>query len=284
MFIDNYSLSMFQHCPRRYQYRMIWHLVPKESKELAAQFGIAIHKALEVLFKSGALSDAMDAFRNYFEPLGIEDNKRNISNGITILQNYKEIYGSPLSERFNVIANEKIYKADLGGQEEQLYHGILDKLIQYKDGPRAGEYWIMDHKTSSSPMAFVERPNHQATGYIWIAKENGYDVKGCVFDLLGVYVENTKKAVGERFTRRETTRSEHEIDQWKVVVRENIYRIELYMVGWELWPQFDDCSSYGGCAYKDLCLARDKKTMELIKGEFYTKKPWEEMVKTGRGR
>ena len=69
--VDNYALSEFRTCPRKFQHRIAQALVPggisvsAESIKIPDSpllFGIAVHKALDTLFMEEHLPSAVDAF------------------------------------------------------------------------------------------------------------------------------------------------------------------------------------------------------------------------------
>ena len=82
------------------------------------------------------------------------------------------------------------------------FKGILDKIIEDDDG-----LWVVEHKTTQSDIsekaAYWKRLplDIQVNLYPWLARENGYDVKGTLWDVVKIpaykRLESISKSEGE---------------------------------------------------------------------------------------
>ena len=88
--LDNYSLSLFRECPRKYSNRIQQGLIPQTTGGGMAPellFGIAMHNAMDTLFAEQNVDLACARFLDSYQPVP-EDIKRTPGRGISIIEDY----------------------------------------------------------------------------------------------------------------------------------------------------------------------------------------------------
>lgn len=221
--IDNYALSLFRSCPRKFQERIINKLIQAPvdwtpgddpiAHEPALSFGIAMHNALDVLFMHQNLNLAEDYFVENYTPRH-DDTKRTVGRGIEVLQEYRERWKSD-DDNYEEVICETTFGTVLGyidipghGQWVIRYGGRIDKLIK-----RKGKWKIMDHKTSSWESQFLAvayELNPQFLGYLYGAiHELNLDPDALIVDILLMKPKNND------FMRHEIRAEETKLEEWK---------------------------------------------------------------------
>ena len=151
--LDNYSLSLFRECPRKYFHRIDSGLIPESSSQSLAPellFGIAIHRAMDTLFNEQDPELACERFLDAYQPVP-EDAKRTPGRGISIIEDYWERW-SRENDRYDLSVSEvkfevnigKVPSLDGGAPYAVYYGGLIDKVLMRDD-----QVLLMDHKTSS---------------------------------------------------------------------------------------------------------------------------------------
>ena len=289
--IDNFSLQCYRNCPKSFYWRIERGLVKPSEPQVAADFGTAIHKALEVYYSAGMTEEskakAIDAFiTSYKDPP--EEKKRTALKGVDLLTQYFDHYGV---EPFSVIATEVGGAFELG--DGWIYKTRLDLIVEWEE-PRG--IYVIDHKTASDIKRIVVKPNNQLTGYIANLLELYENVYGAILNVIGVYESDevvdrdSPKVISEKtgklvyakrkrqvFTRPVTTRTPAEIESWR---KETLWLLRQIERSREegIWPSYTSfCSAYRGrCWYLDLCNAPSEEVVErMIEVGIYEVKPWE---------
>lgn len=278
---DNHSLECFRNCPQYYYWRIVKGLVKPGAVKTAADFGSAIHLALEHYYKNGmtkeSKDEAVEKFVEAFTPaINPADDKRTIVKGIEILKNYFLRYDE---EVFNVVATEIGGAVELG---DYLYSFRNDLLVEWNQ-PKG--LYGMDHKTTSTLGRMVVKPNNQLTGYIFALTEMyGEQVLGYIMNEIGVYKDDSQydknapkvispltgklvyqKKQRETFIRSFTTRTKGEIEAWKMETLHLISQIKsCHQKG--VWPKFTNfCSAFSSkCQYLDLCLSSSEAVVQQM--------------------
>lgn len=260
LYLDNTMLQAFNKCPKHFYWRHIRHLVPKGSTPTALLFGSSIHLALETLYKGGTLEESICLFENDYSRYDGLDGKRTLGKGIQIMKSYYKMY---FPEYFKVLQVESGLTAELSS--DIMFVGRADLIVELKNG-----IYIMEHKTSSSMHSFNDKPNHQMTGYTWAVRELGYDCKGVIVNILGVY--KTK----EDFLRKVTTRTEEEITDWKHWVMDTKLKIDNCLEN-SYFPMYT--GSCWNCTFVKLCASSNDMMCEAqVKGLYEEEvwKPWDD--------
>lgn len=287
---DNYALDCYRNCQEYYHKRIVQQIVKAGDIKVAADFGSAIHLALEHYYKSGmtdeSIIEALEIFtKTYTHDI---DEKRTVGKGLEILSNYFLRYRH---EPFNVVATEVGGACEIG---DYTYTVRLDLAIEWFN-PK-GIYGF-DHKTTSSLHRLLVKPNNQITGYIYYINQVYENILGYMINGIGVYAtdEEIDKSVPkvmssktgkliyakkqrETFVRMPTSRSSIELEQWKKEVLHTIHQIEDSTER-NVWVKHSPhycCAYRGRCQYLDLCLAQDPDSIlqPLLAAGIYEVKPW----------
>lgn len=291
-------MDMLNTCMKKAKFNLIDDL-RSEDEASALTFGSAIHKALEhwytLPFEDRELSPhlheraellgyghdlqkeltgPLESIRQFvlradsLKQLGEED-KRSVSNGIKILKAYFKHYATDGLE---------VYRDELGPvierpvsfilhEDEQYvieYFGTIDVVLTNK---QLGVIYIADHKTTAQLGAqFYARlkPNHQYTGYI-IGAQRCLNINTNLFMINAVQVAKTK----QEFARQTTTRDDDDFAEFKTAVLMTVKNY-LYALESGIWQMNtpNPCSSYGSCAYLDVCAAPKKLHANIIKAKW----------------
>lgn len=304
--INSSSLGIILSCLRKSHYTLQRQLKAR-SESTALLFGSAIHKAMEVFYShpraarsipphfnehSALMAYGAEAPEDHFLYKSIaafveaasslqflpDMDKRSLSTGIWILQNYFKTY---INDQYVVAVDDKGPIVERTG-ELVLYEdatlrivlfGTIDAVLK---NLADGRLLPTDHKTTSTTGAdFFNRlkPNHQYTGYLMIAREAlGMEVSE--FLVNGIQVkERPKTARGSlpNFTRQITSRSEFDIAEFKQTV---IWAVKAYLqcMESELWPlgHVDACTHYGGCQFLEVCSAPAQLRENILEAKFKT--------------
>lgn len=269
MKIDNYALSTFRTCPRKYLYRIRRGVVRMEEDRSAVEFGISIHKALQQKDIENAINAFVSEYSKTDPPM--TDDKRSMENGVFILQKYFERYKRD-EEVFDTIDEEIGFTIRLS--PSVLYEGRIDKMIRWKDGRG---YAVLDHKTTSiATRNLCQNPHNQIEGYILAARILKAIDTLCegVFDYIYVSKDQSKYEKGEGFARIITMRTDVQMENWIEEVLQTVSLIRSCQRK-KVWPKWSEgCSQYFTlCPYNLLCTAEERHEQHII-DQFYRKDIW----------
>lgn len=182
------------------------------------------------------------------------------------LQPYIRPDGSPAVEyRFAVPLEECLHPVT---GEPILFVGRFDMIAMYLAG-HASIPCIQDEKTTySMSVGWADSWDlrGQFIGYIWSLRQQGLNLSHAA--IRGVAIQKT----GFKIQTALPQYTDHIIDRWhKQMIRDINNMISIYKfwqenkatLGFDLDGELysynfgDSCSSYGGCAYTTLCLAKD---------------------------
>lgn len=130
-----------------------------------------------------------------------------------------------------------------------LYHGRFDAIIE-----RAAKQWGQDDKTTTSMGAAWANSwdaRSQFMGYVWGAQTYGWD-------LSGVIVRGTCILKGSiKHMEVPISFPPHLIQRWyDQLLKDVIMMVETWRHGEYGYNFSDSCTAYGGCSYRDICLAK----------------------------
>ena len=135
-------------------------------------------------------------------------------------------------------------------EQPLLFSGRCDMLASM-----GGPLYLEDDKTTERlgpSWAMNWRLRAQFTAYAWGARAFGYDVQGVIIRGISIL----KNAYGHAEVIEQ--RPEWMIDKWYVQLLRDITRMIHSWRSHEWDQNFDSaCAAYGGCAYLDLCAARE---------------------------
>jgi len=264
--IDSSMRGAFSACPQKFYYNYLLHLHPSaESPDLKA--GGAFARGLEVARKSfwgqglddkAALGEGIKAFLKEwgdYEPpeYHVKQQDRMAEALVEYFSHYgwttdhvqplvqhgepavEFSFALPIPETHHPVTGEPILYA---GRFDML--GIKDDVlfvVDEKTTKQLGQSWMANWKLRS-----------QLTGYCWAAQEFGYPVAGAI--IRGISILKTKYGHAEVIEPR----AKWEIERWLHQLSRDVSRmIQCWKDGYWDFDLDSACSSYGGCAYMDLC-------------------------------
>lgn len=304
--INSSSLGIILSCPRKAYYSLHRNFRAR-SESPALTFGTAIHKALEVFYshpraertiplKFKELSDllafddtdapvsehflftAIRAFVKAAQPLRAlpASDKRSIPNGIWTLQQYFITY---INDPYVVYADEAGPVTERTAETllfdsptlRIILFGTLDVVLRHEQN---GNVLPADHKTSSiigSDFFNRLKPNHQYTGYLVLAQRAlGLTTNEFLVNCLQVKPKPvTARGKDSHFTRQVTTRSEQDIQEF---VESVTWAVRSYLEWMRsgVWPigHVNECTTYGGCGFLDVCSAPGALRENILGAKF----------------
>lgn len=224
------------------------------------------------------LFEAMRAFWAKSEPLMLLplSDKRSQGNGIWTLKHYFETY---INDQYEVYSDksgpmvERLEYLDIYSDDKLVIRlfGTIDVVL--KDSS-TGQIMPADHKTSSQLGSdFYNRlkPNHQYTGYMLLAREKlGLDTNFFLVNALQVKERpKTSRGTPPNFARQITTRDDQDFHEFKLTVVDAVKRY-LTWKSEGFWPmgQVNECASFGGCQYLDICAAPNAIRENIIEAKY----------------
>ena len=270
---DSTQLNDFRRCPEFFHNRHVKGLTlvggSKHTDPLAA--GGAIHKGVEAWFAAGKVEAATIAVKAAW---GEDDlflpEKAKYTQGFlcSVMEGYCEAW--PLAGFFKVLANEQWL-------ESGNYGGIIDRLVELDDG-----VYVMDTKTTSGWVneRYIEgfQLSSQFRGYVWLARQAGYDCRGAFLDAIHLDTRYHKVKASD-FVREKILYSDEQIAEWHDDCIDTTNLIESWKGagGAERWPQNDQrCFDWNKpCPYWRLCTA----VIPEHEMEYYKEEPWTPWIK-----
>lgn len=246
-YVSNSSLSAFRSCPQRFDYSYRQFITPKLTS-INLYLGQVIHKALEYYYSEGkkdsqlSLEYFIQAFDGglpsvalkYTKDLATPEEARDM--GYKMLEVY--FYDTNFDDAsWEVIATELDLKVEIEGLQ---YVAIIDMIVKNK---HTGELGIVDHKTAAKkPDEDYLQWDNQMTGYIWAARQSGYDVKWGMYNYLFKY----KKPLWARYT---VTRTDEQIADFLYELKQGLAGIKTGVVYKNLSSECPRrCTFWGKCS------------------------------------
>jgi len=281
--VDNYALSEYRTCPRKFQHRIGEALVPGgftltpdqiKTPDSPLLFGIAIHQALDALFMMEDIDLAVATFLKAYQPVP-EDTKRTPGRGVRLIENYAKRWQDE-DNTLDTVQSELYFEFELGTvlvQNEKwaiMYGGLIDKILSRED-----KLLCMDHKTSTWESQYLV-PSHQLSnqfiGYTWACQQipEYHKCNNFIADILLMSPKN------DSFYRSELMFDSSVITEWTVGILTTCQSI-LYMYCNEFFPMYgkDACTSWNRlCPYFDICGA-SHDFRSTVKGTQYSKLTWD---------
>jgi hypothetical protein len=224
--ITNSRKACFQLCPQleRYTYELGYRPLAKE-EPLA--FGTCFHAALDAWWKAhgtgtpaAALASAQAAISGHAGDL----DPAAVIKARVLMDGYDARWTSSM-EDLEVLAVELEFRAPLRSPNGRAFRGIriagkIDKVIRRRS---TGEVWNVEHKTSGADLtagsAYWQklRMDSQVSMYFDGAKAHGYDLAGCIYDVIAKPEQRPYKATApdaRKFTKDgKLYASQREVDE-----------------------------------------------------------------------
>ena len=253
-------------------------------ERIALEFGAIYQKGLTILYDTKDLEQAITAALRLWEPFeGLDTTKlvRNKKKMEELLRAYeKEFFGK---ENWTDAGGEILLKWPLC--EGVVFVGKQDRRGWYGE-TRA----IQENKTSTFPGMFVDEPNNQIVGYLWLeSKVTGERVRKAVVTIAGLHKNSALGLLYPRvksdppksiFIRDPIWVEDFLIEEFEKDAIQTAREIEMCHLTLKgnsgpYWPKNapQACGTFGGCEYKSLCLCTDAEKPTIIEMQFTQKKP-----------
>lgn len=249
--INQGRLVELEKCPRRFHYRYVQGLRPKQPS-LVMHAGLAVHEALRAHYGAGpgAAVATFDAAMGGYVPLPGTETEFNEAQ-ILWRERVAGYAGQYPAEPFDIVAApEQEIVVELGTSGYRL--GMRLDLIVRRHAD--GLIWVVDHKTTSRtgtsywPQFFVDL---QGSAYVYGAQRwLGEQVGGWIINAI-------KSTKGGWYERNAFTRSAEQLEAFEKQTVAKIKRLEAALAETDLdvgFPQFThECHGFGTCAFLALC-------------------------------
>lgn len=262
---DSSSLELAMACPRKYYYRMIAGIAPKDSS-VHLLFGGIFAKAIETFYKLRANGSTIDEAtvavtklalldswdQTTGQPKVFDDAAKTRSTLIRSIIWYLEEFADETDSAIQTVILEDGRPAvelsfALEFAEGLLYCGHLDRVVDYM----GGRYWL-DNKTTKSALTsyFFNKysMSSQFFGYTWAGQTIlRSPVRGGIIDAANIQVGATL------FQRQPITYTADRIEEWHDNAQDVISLMRSYTALQKFPMNLASCENYGGCPYKGLC-------------------------------
>lgn len=294
---DATSLELFQTCARKYYYRMILSVAPK-NLSVHLLFGGLYASALEHyhLARAGNMSHetalrlvVREALVNSWSHEIAEDGQRVAGTGqpvpfdsaaktrstlirsiIWYLEQLEEESANSLVQTYVLASGKPAVELSFGLEmsDDIMWHGHLDRVVHYGDGL----YWV-DNKTSGSPLTpyFFRgfETSNQFMGYTWAGRTVlRSPIRGGLIEAAYITAGFTQ------FERQPIVFSADRISEW---FENTIHTIKSAQAATALrkFPMnLTACGNYGGCPYRSLCVVSPRIREHVLQSDFKAVAPW----------
>jgi hypothetical protein len=257
VFLDNTMKTDWNKCQTLFYWRHIRHLVKRDGNQLPLEFGLAIHRFMEVYYKGGTEQEAYKAFVNHYQDHPGEG-ARTLENGIVILDGYIKKWKP---ERFKVLQVEVSLKWEMSS--DLVYCGRSDLVMEYM-----GDIYIVDHKTTGRPSTYIPRPNQQLAGYLFGSRLLGINAHKVMLNLIGVFKTKVE------YNRPEAYIPDWELEHWRRSVLQTKLDIDHATETGFFSRETTQCAY---CPYRELCLS-EPEVVEKVIPMYYKERRWEPWV------
>lgn len=298
--VDYSTLSDYRRCGRLADYKLVRRRIPAEASAALA-FGGAIHKALATWHRAVGLDVHDDVCAQFAVAPSItvphaclrcaaissfyvaayetsladivDGEARSIRHGIRLIEAYISQYGPPDSSftPHSPSSLELTLKMPLGdllvdGRRVTLtFAGTIDGIVR----DPSGDLLVLEHKTSfylgSSFMSRV-KPNDQITGYVALARANGFPVVGAIVNGLQTAHKKLEKEPSECFARAVTYRTPEELAEWQArAMRDSRRLVEDVESSTFSANAPDACTMFNTtCPFADVCNSSRESRPDIL--------------------
>lgn len=182
-----YSMwNAFRNCRKLCEYRYFKNIVPI-SKPDALSFGSLIHECLDLWYSGVSIQGVLTTIDEAFPDRQWDDKQMGPWHKATaMMRGYAERYPS---EDWSVVATEKEFTGPIVNPRSRYASRVLE-LSGKVDGivKVDGELFLLEHKTASAiTSGYLEAlwTDFQITLYTWYLRQEGYPIRGIVYNILG---------------------------------------------------------------------------------------------------
>lgn len=288
---DATSLDLAMTCERKYYYKLVLGISPKELS-VHLLFGGIYAAALEQFYKLRAEEQSIDdALRTVVRQALIDSWDREAGHALA--------FNDPKKTRINLIRTIVWYVEQFAVETEdglQTYHlqngkpavelsfsldftpdilycGHLDRVVSMGD-----RLYIMDQKTTGGTIGAYYfntfSPSNQMSGYAFAGQAVLHSpIAGVIIDAAQITINST------RFERGVTSRSKDQIEEWyKGVVQFITMFQDMAAYAGEDESRYPmrptACGNYGGCEFRNLCSKSPSVRKNYIASD-YTRHNWD---------
>lgn len=299
MTLDNSIMNVFSLCPRKFLYRKILSLVPKQ-EALPLTYGSAAHAALEAHYSG---KNAVEVLKAFVEAAQQEKSKIRIRKSEAKEEGVKEEYsiefGMDLMAKYmsHYPTEAETFKVKLSEDNEPLLEvgfslymangivvGKLDGIIDDGD--------LLEHKTTTQPLTTTYLSqftvHNQISLYMAATRElMKRKPKKCLVNCIRVkdYKKSNADKDNKLFTRVVVQRSDAQLDQTLKQVEMKISQIKNFCrVGFDAFYQNapDACFyKWVPCEYLPLCTAQNQEMIEMLMDGGFREEVWHPYDKDG---
>lgn len=176
------QLKMWKRCKRKWWYRYVQGLIPKQH-QTRTTLGIYGHMLLQQHYLG---NDVRLASNEYYQRLIADQPMELVPFFLEIKEQAENLFKRYLRhykhQEWEVITAEREFITPIPNTDAYLKF-VVDLMIQEKDGG----LWLVDHKFTSRDLDSWENwlaLDEQANLYLWGLNERGYNVKGAIFNLI----------------------------------------------------------------------------------------------------
>jgi len=249
---DSTCLMTFMHCPRKFYFRVLRGLEPKEESP-AIRFGKAIHEALHCWYAERDEAKAVASLTSLPSSL-TAGGRLSKEQAETIVREYIARYRD---EPLIPIALEHSFELEMGCGKKLA--GRMDAVVRWGQ-----QIYVLEHKTSSSIGLFLFnnlRPHTQFDGYCLACRALFGRCDGVIVNAI-----STAASPRERFLRHLSARTEEELKAYRQSFKWWTDLIEKCKEE-GVWPTNSSrCGLYGRCIYWELCVYGENQ--KLIDAKF----------------
>jgi len=210
-----------------------------------------------------------------------EDSAKSAARTAGALEFYFDRYNMETDKAKPLVLIGGKHAIEFGGVEAlDLFHPVTNNPLLYSwrmdmavalNGMKLGE----DDKTASQLGASWPRQwdlRSQFTSYVWGAKRHGIELNG--FLVRGVSILKTKYDTLEAITYR----PDWQIERWYGQLLRDIQRlISQWEEGYFDFNLDHACSEYGGCPFRNVCLAKEP---QAILAQMFQRRRWDPVTRT----
>ncbi|HLP67274.1 MAG TPA: PD-(D/E)XK nuclease family protein [Rhizobium sp.] len=286
---DSSSLELAMACPRKYYYRMIANIAPKDSS-VHLIFGGIYASALEHYYKHRAEGETHDEAlhrvvaealikswdKSTGQPVVFDDAKKTRSTLIRSIVWYLEEFGDESEAAITTVtlesgkpAVELSFALEFG--DELLYCGHIDRVVDYM----GGRFWLDNKTTGQSLTSYFWQKfqmSSQFMGYTWAGQTIlRSPIRGGIIDGASIQVGATQ------FERQPITFTADRIEEWHDNALSVISLMRSYTALQKFPMNLASCENYGGCPYKPLC-ASSPRVRDYYQQSNYEAAVWDPLT------
>lgn len=266
-------ISSYLSCPRKYMLQSLMRL-RGSGKSVHLVFGSAWHESMEHLylhnFSQESAEEAIEIFRkSYLKEFDVESSEahspKSIANGVSGIIGYINMYAQNDLRKYNVLNTEVSGRVQIS--EDKWITFRLDAVVQdrankkitcieHKTGSQQGRVWEMQWENKFQLYAY----NHVLHSIV----ENKADVYGILVNGAFFYKAKNRLPEYNRVLFKKGPASMYEwLCETRMIFDDIERRIDYTLDNFESEPSApafpkngESCTSYGGCAFFDLCTTK----------------------------